>query len=89
MLRHIVTLFCAACILSLPLRAVAATTPAVDKEIVMFVGEIKSIPASKVTRIAIGNGSLISTRFIDDNQMLLIAEAIGDKFNYTELMRAR
>lgn len=49
-----------------------------SKEIVMFVGEIKALPASKVSRIAIGNGALISTRFIDDNQLLLIAEAVGD-----------
>ncbi len=78
MLRHIVTLFCAACILSLPLRAVAATTPAVDKEIVMFVGEIKSIPANKAYRVAVGNGSMISTKFIEPDQMLIIAEGVGD-----------
>lgn len=50
----------------------------VEKEIVMFVGEIKTIPATKVQRVAIGNGGLVSTRFIDPGQMLLIAEATGD-----------
>lgn len=49
-----------------------------NKELVMFVGEIKAVSASKVSRVAIGNGNLISTRFIDENQMLLIAEAVGD-----------
>ena len=64
--------------------APAATTHAAtlnevaNKELVMFVGEIKPLAASRVSRIAIGNGALISTRFIDENQMLLIAEAVGD-----------
>lgn len=49
-----------------------------EQEIVMFVGQIKTIPATKVQRVAIGNGSLISTRFIDPGQMLLIAEGVGD-----------
>lgn len=49
-----------------------------EQELVMFVGEIKSIPATKVQRVAIGNGGLVSTRFIDPGQMLLIAEAPGD-----------
>ena len=49
-----------------------------EKEIVMFVGEIKTIPATQIQRVAIGNGGLISTRFIDSGQMLLIAEAPGD-----------
>lgn len=49
-----------------------------EQEIVMFVGEIKTIPATKVQRVAIGNGGLVSTRFIDPGQMLLIAEAAGD-----------
>ena len=49
-----------------------------EQELVMFVGEIKTIPATKVQRVAIGNGGLVSTRFIDPGQMLLIAEAAGD-----------
>jgi pilus assembly protein CpaC len=49
-----------------------------NKELVMFVGEIKSVPASKVSRVALGNGNILSTRFLDEHQMLLIAEAIGD-----------
>jgi pilus assembly protein CpaC len=49
-----------------------------EQELVMFVGEIKTIPATKIQRVAIGNGGLVSTRFIDPGQMLLIAEASGD-----------
>jgi pilus assembly protein CpaC len=62
-----------------PIAAPAKSlTEMVTKELVMFVGEITSIPATKVHRIAIGNGALVSTKFIDDTQMLLIAESVGD-----------
>src|SRR5690606_34132448 len=59
-------------------RAPYVPVHAPEQEIVMFVGEIKTIPATRVQRVAIGNGGLISTRFIDPGQMLLIAEAPGD-----------
>ena len=48
------------------------------QEIVMFVGEIKTLPANNLSRVAIGNGKLVSTRLIEGNQMLLIAEGVGD-----------
>ncbi len=76
MFRKLLTLFCAACVLALSGITRAGTENA--KELVMFVGEITTIPASRIQRIAIGNGALISTRFIDDTQMLLIAEGVGD-----------
>lgn len=76
MFRKSLTLFCAACVFALSGVTHAGTENA--KELVMFVGEITTIPASKVQRIAIGNGALISTKFIDDSQMLLIAEGVGD-----------
>jgi pilus assembly protein CpaC len=57
---------------------IATLDEVANKEIVMFVGEIKAITAHKISRVAIGNGGLISTRFIDENQLLLIAEAVGD-----------
>lgn len=76
MFRKFITLFCAACVLASSGISLAGTENA--KEIVMFVGEITTIPASKVQRIAIGNGALVSTKFIDDTQMLLIAEGVGD-----------
>ena len=76
MFRQFLTLFCAACVTVFSGIAHAGTENA--KELVMFVGEITTIPASKIQRIAIGNGALVSTKFIDDNQMLLIAEGVGD-----------
>lgn len=77
MLRHFAILICTACLLIVHTHA-GATTAAAPEEIIMFVGEIKSLPATKVSRVAIGNGNLVSTKFIDDEQMLLIAENIGD-----------
>lgn len=76
MFRQFFTLFSAVCVLALPGLAQAGTENA--KELVMFVGEITTIPATQVHRIAIGNGALVSTKFIDDKQMLLIAEGVGD-----------
>lgn len=82
MLRHIVAIICAACLSSLSPGAVAAdSAPAakdIAKDIVMFVGEIKTIPANKAYRVAVGNGSMISTKFIEPDQMLIIAEGVGD-----------
>lgn len=76
MFRQFITLFCAVCTFALSGAGHAGTENA--KELIMFVGEITTIPATKVHRIAIGNGGLVSTKFIDDTQMLLIAEAVGD-----------
>jgi len=76
MFRKFLTLFCAACVILVSGSVRAASDGA--KELVMFVGEITSIPATKVQRIAIGNGALVSTKFIDDTQMLIIAESVGD-----------
>ncbi|MDP1612856.1 MAG: pilus assembly protein N-terminal domain-containing protein [Sulfuritalea sp.] len=76
MFRKSLTLFCAACVLALSGVTHAGTENA--QELVMFVGEITTIPANRIQRIAIGNGALISTKFIDDSQMLLIAEGVGD-----------
>lgn len=77
------TAFCSLLVLTSAARAAEATattvaTVAEAEEIVMFVGEIKTLPASRVSRVAIGNGALVSTKFIDDQQMLLIAENAGD-----------
>jgi pilus assembly protein CpaC len=49
-----------------------------NNEILMFVGEVKSLPIHKVQRIAVGNGKLFSTSVVGDKELLLIAEAVGD-----------
>lgn len=76
MFRQLLTLFCAACLFALSGAIHAEAEKPI--ELVMFVGEIQTIPASQVHRVAIGNGGLVSTKFIDEKQMLLIAEAVGD-----------
>jgi pilus assembly protein CpaC len=76
MFSRFVIAVCAAWALLSPPAAFAADEKSQD--IVMFVGEIKSIPANRVFRVAIGNGGLLTTKFIEPNQLLLIAEAVGD-----------
>ncbi|MDB5764478.1 MAG: flp pilus assembly protein secretin CpaC [Herminiimonas sp.] len=47
-------------------------------EIQLFVGEVKILPVDKIQRIAVGNGKLFSTSVLDNKELLLIAEAVGD-----------
>ncbi len=60
------------------LHAQETTAGTKNNEILMFVGEVKSLPIHKVQRIAVGNGKLFSTSVVDDKELLLIAEAVGD-----------
>lgn len=79
MLTRIATLFffCALAV-SQVARAQQAVNPHTNHEIIMFVGEVKTIPTGKVKRIAVGNGKLFSTSIIGDKELLMIAEAPGD-----------
>lgn len=45
--------------------------------ITMFQGEIKTLPISKVQRVAVGNGRLLTTTVLD-KEIVLLAEAFGD-----------
>lgn len=47
-------------------------------EIHMFVGEVKILAAERIHRIAVGNGKLFTTSILDNKELLLIAEAVGD-----------
>lgn len=49
-----------------------------SREILMYVGEVKTIPATNVSRIAVGNGKLITASVLGNKELLLIAEAPGD-----------
>lgn len=44
----------------------------------MFVGEMKTLPVERVSRIAVGNGKLFTTSVLENNELLIIAEAPGD-----------
>ena len=45
-------------------------------EITLYVGEVKSLPITRIQRIAIGNGRLITTNVLD-NELLLLGENAG------------
>ncbi|WP_234004706.1 pilus assembly protein N-terminal domain-containing protein [Pseudoalteromonas sp. T1lg24] len=43
----------------------------------LHVGSIEVLPVSKVTRVVVGQGGVVSTKVLDDNRLLLIAEGAG------------
>lgn len=43
----------------------------------MFQGEVRTMPMSKVQRVAVGNGRLLTTTVLE-NQVVLLAESAGD-----------
>lgn len=49
-----------------------------DETITIPLGELKILPSDgKITRIAVGNGKVVSATTVDNRQLLLIAEQIG------------
>ncbi|MDN3578964.1 pilus assembly protein N-terminal domain-containing protein [Chitinimonas viridis] len=58
--------------------APVAEAPQGVTEIKMFIGELKTIPAGKLDRVAIGNGAIVSTRALETGELLLLAEKEGD-----------
>ncbi len=52
--------------------------------ITMFQGEIKTLPISKVQRVAVGNGRLLTTTVLE-KELVLLAEASGDTGLYVWL----
>jgi pilus assembly protein CpaC len=55
-----------------------STSDAKSNEILMYVGEVKTIAADRIGRIAVGNGKLITTSILGNKELLIIAEAPGD-----------
>lgn len=49
-----------------------------NSEILMYVGEVKSLSFDQIKRIAVGNGKMFSTNIIDNKELLLIGEGVGD-----------
>src|SRR3954463_9030050 len=43
----------------------------------MVVGEVRTIPVRGVTRVALGNGKVVTSTVLE-NEVLLLAEAAGD-----------
>ncbi|MGA0570780.1 type II and III secretion system protein family protein [Variovorax sp. VNK109] len=48
------------------------------QDMALFVGEARTIPLSGVTRVAVGNGALITATVLDGREVLLLGEAAGD-----------
>jgi pilus assembly protein CpaC len=69
MLKHIM--------LALGLLLISLTSSATER-IVVFVGEIKILEVGVIDRVAVGNSKLLSTSMLDNGQLLLLAEAIGE-----------
>lgn len=75
--RLLVTCLCFLTVAA-PLHAQEKLTDIKNNEILMFVGEVKILPATHIQRIAVGNGKLFSTSVLPNKELLLIAEAVGD-----------
>lgn len=58
---------------------VPITAPVVP--LTLYVGEVKTLPVVGVTRVALGNGKLLSSTVLD-NEVLLLAESPGDSSLY-------
>lgn len=43
----------------------------------LHVGSIEVLPISKITRVVVGQGGIVSAKVLDDNSLLIIAEASG------------
>ena len=51
---------------------------AVAEQINLFVGQVKVMQTGQVTRVAVGNGKLISTTILQNGQLIVLAEAAGE-----------
>jgi len=64
-----------------PVKAETVPMSAEITPVTMYVGEVKTLPVVGVTRVAVGNGKLISSTVLD-TEVLLLAEAPGDSSLY-------
>ncbi|HEX2603826.1 MAG TPA: pilus assembly protein N-terminal domain-containing protein [Oxalicibacterium sp.] len=77
MLTRLVSV-CLFSLMALAQTASAQEATQVGKDIVMFVGEVKTLPTTRIHRIAVGNGKMFTTSVLSNNELLLIGEAPGD-----------
>lgn len=55
----------------------------------LVVGDVKTIGLPGIARIAIGNGSLLKATVVDGNQIVLLAEAVGETTMHVWLKNGR
>lgn len=75
MVRKFLAFIAGACLLVAAGASFAQQGPT---EILMFAGEVRTLPVAKVKRVAVGNGSVVTTTVLNDNELLLIADKPGE-----------
>lgn len=48
------------------------------QEVALFAGEARTLPLAGVTRVAVGNGKLVTANVLDGREVLLLGEMAGD-----------
>ncbi len=54
------------------------STPAIADNFRLYVGDMQVLKLGKITRVAVGNGSLLSTSILENGNLLVLAEKEGD-----------
>lgn len=62
----------------LVLRGPAVCAEEVVKELTLFAGQVATIPAKGVKRVAVGNGALLTTTVLNNGELLLLGEKAGE-----------
>lgn len=71
------------CLLVLVLSfAAAAALASVPTQLELYVGQAKVLDEPRIKRMAIGNGKVVAATVLDDRQILLLAEAVGQSTIY-------
>lgn len=55
-----------------------ATAASAQRGLNLYVGEVRVVKLAAVSRVAVGNGSLLSTSITEDGDLILLAEGAGD-----------
>lgn len=59
-------------------KAAASKKPLMLEHIDLYVGEVRVLPIRPVSQVALGNGKLMSSTILPNEQLLLMADAPGD-----------
>src|SRR5690606_25867999 len=71
------------------LLLVPGIVAAAEKQITVFVGEVRILQPGSVDRVAVGNGKLLSTTVLDNGQLLMLAEDAGETTMHLWLTNGR
>ena len=64
-------------IIAITILTISSLVHAADN-LTIYVGEIKIIEVGEIERVAVGNSTLLSTSMLDNGQLLLLAQEVGD-----------